>query len=555
MASKVGDLRIELSAETASFHRDMDKARSDIKSATTQMTKDMGAFKSSTSATSTAVLGLKTAVVAVATSAAAGMFLSTVTEFERLNGSLKTITGSSAQAEKEMKWLREFAGETPFQLSQVVTAFTKLKALGLEPSRAALESYGNTSAAMGKDLNQMIEAVADAATGEFERLKEFGIKAKSQGDQVSFTFQGVTTTVRKNAKEIEGYLVGIGKTKFAGAMADQMDSLNGQLSNLKDSTQSLMVAMGNTGIVGLLADVAEFVSKSIQGWTFLGKHISNQIYALRKFNEEQKKIFNEATPEQQDQMVNFDRRRATAAATSNAIISGPTKIGTVLPAGSLASQLSSLSGESPLDVKKIKEQAALVKQIYAELSKETKEATTLNQEMYEQLGTGAETVAKDEVRALMERAQKWQEAGANIRDINDWLYKNIEELRLKWAEKGEEEAVRYLDSFSVHAGSLIDEYTKMEQAAVAELDKIGIRMDLLDKQDINLDVYLRDHASSQIDAIVARVRTMRSMQELGLDISTTSGAAITKTININQSLSRSDVTNVITEANRQGDRG
>ena len=56
--------------------------------------------------------------------------------------------------------------------------FTKLVALGLNPSQRAMESYGNTAAAMGKDLSQMIEAVADAATGEFERLKEFGIKSK-----------------------------------------------------------------------------------------------------------------------------------------------------------------------------------------------------------------------------------------------------------------------------------------------------------------------------------------------------------------------------------------
>ena len=34
--------------------------------------------------------------------------------------------------------------------------------LGLTPSEAALKSYGDTSAALGKDLSQMIEAVADA---------------------------------------------------------------------------------------------------------------------------------------------------------------------------------------------------------------------------------------------------------------------------------------------------------------------------------------------------------------------------------------------------------
>ena len=43
---------------------------------------------------------------------------------------------------------------------------------------------------MGKDITQMIEAVADAATGEFERLKEFGIKAWVE------EYQEVKTLVR-----------------------------------------------------------------------------------------------------------------------------------------------------------------------------------------------------------------------------------------------------------------------------------------------------------------------------------------------------------------------
>ena len=45
--------------------------------------------------------------------------------------------------------------------------------------RSNIKSYGDTSAALGKDLSQMIEAVADAATGEFERLKSLASKPKT----------------------------------------------------------------------------------------------------------------------------------------------------------------------------------------------------------------------------------------------------------------------------------------------------------------------------------------------------------------------------------------
>jgi hypothetical protein len=99
---------------------------------------------------------------------------------------------------------------------------------------------------MGKSLNQMIEAVADATTGEFERLKEFGIKSRQQGDRVTFTFRGVSTTVKKTASEIEEYLKRIGEVDFAGSMAEQMDTIDGKLSQLSDSWFQFTTEMGDS---------------------------------------------------------------------------------------------------------------------------------------------------------------------------------------------------------------------------------------------------------------------------------------------------------------------
>jgi hypothetical protein len=181
----------------------------------------------------------------------------TITKFETLEASLRTVTGSADKASVAFGFIEKFAAETPFQLEEVVDAFIKLKSLGLTPSEEALTSYGNTATAMGKSLNQMIEAVADATTGEFERLKEFGIKSKTQGDQVTFTFQGVSTTVGKNAKEIEGYLQSIGNVQFAGAMKEQAGTLNVALSNMGDAFSKLVKAIGDAGLTDILIFIAD----------------------------------------------------------------------------------------------------------------------------------------------------------------------------------------------------------------------------------------------------------------------------------------------------------
>lgn len=197
--------------------------------------------------------------------------------FDKLNSGLITMTGSTENAAKAFQVLQQFAKETPYGLNQAVEGFTKLVALGLNPSKEALISYGNTAAAMGKDLNQMIEAVADAATGEFERLKEFGIKASQQGDNVSFTFRGVTTTVKKNSEEIQRYLLNIGNTDFAGAMETRSKTLDGQLSSLSDSFDGLVLAIAQSGFGDAVGEQAAAAEDAIAALT--DAFASNEIVA------------------------------------------------------------------------------------------------------------------------------------------------------------------------------------------------------------------------------------------------------------------------------------
>ncbi|WP_223177774.1 hypothetical protein [Sphingobium sp. KCTC 72723] len=193
--------------------------------------------------------------------------ISAAAQVEKSKANLLTMVKSTTAMNAAWAGLVEFANKTPFSLDQSVEGFTKLRALGLATSADIMMSYGNTAAAMGKNMSQMIEAVADATTGEFERLKEFGIKASQQGDKVSFTFQGVTKTVGKNSKEIQDYLVGIGKVNFGGAMARQMDTLNGAFANLEDKFFLFMASMGDGMFGATVKDMVNTLAEGIGAMT------------------------------------------------------------------------------------------------------------------------------------------------------------------------------------------------------------------------------------------------------------------------------------------------
>lgn len=193
-------------------------------------------------------------LAAVSATAALSKLVDVSREFDKLNAGLITATGSAEGAQVAFEALQDFATKTPYDLAQVTESFTKLVNYGLTPSERALTSYGNTASALGKDLNQMIEAVADAATGEFERLKEFGIRASAEGDRVKFTFRGVTTEVGRNAAEIENYLIQLGENNFADAMANRMNTLDGALSNLADEWDKLFLNVSQQGIGDVIED-------------------------------------------------------------------------------------------------------------------------------------------------------------------------------------------------------------------------------------------------------------------------------------------------------------
>lgn len=227
----------------------------------------MTGLGSSSEMVASALAALPQAIAMIALAKLSTDIYSVNKEFGQYNAQLVTMTGSQKNADAAFAKLTKFAANTPYQLGEVVTAFSKLKARGLDPSEAALTSYGNTASGMSKSLDQMIEAVGDAASGEFERLKDFGITASSEGKKVTFTFKGISTTINKEASAIEAYLTRLGNTEFASGMTRQMEELGGVASNFGDNWDKLMLSMGNAGGVTIMKDSISLVGQGLQGWS------------------------------------------------------------------------------------------------------------------------------------------------------------------------------------------------------------------------------------------------------------------------------------------------
>jgi len=185
------------------------------------------------------------------------------TEFERLGAQLETVTGSVGAASLAFEKLENFAATTPFQLNEVVEAFTQLKARGLDPSIASLTAWGDLGSSMGRSVGDAIRAVGTATVGEYESLKSFGIQASQAGDKVAFTFKGTTELVEKNAQSIEGYLKRLAQNNFAGSMERQSRTLGGAFSNLEDAVAGAIRKFGEGGFNDALRNAIKLMTTAV----------------------------------------------------------------------------------------------------------------------------------------------------------------------------------------------------------------------------------------------------------------------------------------------------
>ncbi len=237
-------------------------------------------------------LGLKLAALGgIAGYTVKTQLIDTAAQFERYRTVLETIEGSSEKAGRSLSWVSEFAATTPYEIDQVIESFVKLRSYGLDPTNGLLRTLGDTGAAMGKPIMQAVEAIADAVTGEYERLKEFGITSQTNGNKTSFSYtdsegKQKTREVNKNNRAmIQSTLEAIWNEKFAGAMEKQSKTWIGMMSNIADQWTNFKILIMKSGVFewlkkkldGLLSKINEMAGNGkLEAWA---KNIGTNLLA------------------------------------------------------------------------------------------------------------------------------------------------------------------------------------------------------------------------------------------------------------------------------------
>jgi hypothetical protein len=212
---------------------------------------------------------------------------------------------------------------------------------------------------------------------------------------------------------------------------------------------------------------------------------------------------------------------------------------------------------------------------------EAEKKAAAEKEMYEEAGFGAEKYFTEEANELVRKSIRWKEAGANIYEVEQWLYNQIGELSADAYEKGELAAGLAMDAMQDRSRTLADEFTEKTLQIESQLAAVGVTVENLDGQTIGLRASF-DGSSvvTGIDGLIDKFEKLRmaassapststassspeqgSFQNSDTSLSASQVAAAEAsyynsnvTVNVNQQVSRSDVNAIVNEQKRLEDR-
>lgn len=265
MAEEIERLVVSIGADVRALRKGLDRAALEANKAGRKIERSM---RDSARGAEAAFARVRAAVAGVAAAIGATALARGVVEvnreFQELEATLGVFLGSTRQAEQAFEIIREFAAQTPFSVRELSAAFTRMVSVGINPTIRTLKAFGDVAAGTaGKSIIDFTEAVADAAVGEFERLKEFGIKASVEGDKVSLNFKGNTIEIERSSEAIIAALTEISETNFGGAAAAQMNTLTGAFSNVGDSADNFASRIGEAGLNDALVRLSQRIGAII----------------------------------------------------------------------------------------------------------------------------------------------------------------------------------------------------------------------------------------------------------------------------------------------------
>jgi len=208
---------------------------------------------------------LKAATVAFAGFVASRGLQGILDATQRMEGfqtQLTTYLGSQQLANAELERLRKLARSLPQDVDELTQAFVIFNRFGIDTSNESMRAFSNIAASNSKSIIQFGEAVADAMTGEFERLKEFAIKVSTENGKFIAKIGEDQVAVATSTSDLVEQLKALGEEggRFGNVT---VGALTMAMSNFRSAVFEVSAALGSGGLGLAIADTLNQITALI----------------------------------------------------------------------------------------------------------------------------------------------------------------------------------------------------------------------------------------------------------------------------------------------------
>lgn len=231
--------------------------------------KKQGSFDKTFSAVSNSVKSLTKTVAGVAATYVSAQALKNVSmsalesasSLEGYRSTLNVVMKDQKKAAQMMAWAVDFANKTPFETDSIVEATVRLQSYGIDAQKT-MTRIGDMAGVMNKDIMQAVEAVADAQTGELERLKEFGITKAMIEAKGAELYKNQTIVNNKgqivDQQKFNDALFALMEERFKGGMEIQAKSYKGIMSTITGVWKTGLANMAGISGTGEIIEGSAF---------------------------------------------------------------------------------------------------------------------------------------------------------------------------------------------------------------------------------------------------------------------------------------------------------
>lgn len=231
--------------------------------------KKQGSFDKTFSAVSNSVKSLTKTVAGVAATYVSAQALKNVSmsalesasSLEGYRSTLNVVMKDQKKAAQMMAWAVDFANKTPFETDSIVEATVRLQSYGIDAQKT-MTKIGDMAGVMNKDIMQAVEAVADAQTGELERLKEFGITKAMIEAKGAELYKNQTIINNKgqivDQEKFNDALFALMEDRFKGGMEIQAKSYKGIMSTITGVWKTGLANMAGISGTGEIIEGSAF---------------------------------------------------------------------------------------------------------------------------------------------------------------------------------------------------------------------------------------------------------------------------------------------------------